>query len=307
MPIKETTINNVVIKPLISAPKKDIDAVKGGKLISTPFQISLLNAKRKSGKTTILANAALQTTTKKTVFWIFSPTATADHTMVEFIRKLRERGNMVTVYPSLMDGKIDLLDVIMTQLLDEVDDTPPVLQPPKPKVQIALDRREFDICVFGKKSSEEKTEVAVEKFKPTKYEPKKKSPEYCFIIDDLATELNKTRGGLAKMLFNGRHIHASVYISFQYKNQLPPGLWSQATYVFLFKNLAKDKLEEIYHCMNLHNLSLKEFFEIYEYATAITDKDHYPFLFCDVEEGKYRRNFNKEIAITNNIDDLVLK
>ena len=71
--ITETKINNVKVKSMI--PKTHIDAsdVKGGQLLGDPFNVTFLCSKRKSGKTTVVAKIALETTSKKTIFWIFSP------------------------------------------------------------------------------------------------------------------------------------------------------------------------------------------------------------------------------------------
>lgn len=303
MRITESVINNVTIKPLIHSQDSNPDDVKGGKLLSQPYNITFLCAKRKSGKTTILAKCALETTTKKTIFWIFSPTAHVDDTMIELIKRLKKRGNIVNVFPSLMDGKEDILDTIIDKLLEDDDPKDKIAtSAPKPKApKIGLDNREVAIRIGGKVAPDlsKTSDIPVDKFerKKSEYVPKKKFPEYCFIIDDLATELNKTRGGLATLCFNGRHLKASVYISFQYKNQLPPCLWCQSTYLFLFKNLSREKLEEIFKALDLHNLNLKQFFEVYDYSTTVTEKEKYPFLLCSVTDGKYRRNFNKEISM----------
>ena len=301
MSISEVKLNNVTVKPLIPILHEDETKVKGGKLISVPYSISFLCSKRKSGKTTVISKLALETTSKRTVFWIFSPTAKADDTMMELIKRLKARGNVVNLFPSLMDGKTDILQTIVNSLLEGDESESEEVKQPK-KIEASQVGGGRPITIYrgaGVAPIEPPKETGeISKYKEAKYKPKKKAPSYCFIIDDLATELNKTRGGLASLCFNGRHLKASVYISFQYKNQLPPALWSQATYIFIFKNFSKEKLEEIYKSVDLHSVTLPQFLQIYDYATKDDDR---PFLLCDVSEGIYRKNFNKKIEFHDNV------
>ena len=299
--ITETKINNVKVKSMI--PKTHIDAsdVKGGQLLGDPFNVTFLCSKRKSGKTTVVAKIALETTSKKTIFWIFSPNAKTDPTMIAYIDKLKNRGNSVNIFPSLMNGKEDILQTIVDALLEE-DEEEEVKVPEKFK---RPDERTISINtgtpVVPVKEFKKDGEIEVEKVKKTKYKPKKIAPDYCIIIDDLATQLNKTHGGLANICFNGRHLRMSIYISFQYKNQLPPALWANGTYLFFFKNLSKEKLEDVYKAVDLHGATLSEFLDIYHYATghAMSDTEK-PFLLCDVNNGIYRKNFDKKIEYKTN-------
>ena len=302
--ISETKLNNVVVRPLVQNTTPEIDKVKGGKLLPVYNNLSFICAKRGSGKSTVVCKIALETTSKGTIFFIFSPNTKSDSSMVELVKRLTERGNIVNLYPSLMKGREDILQTITSALLED-DDEPEPSKATRGGGHLKLPTSRPEISIKGsgtnepprihalEKHSGEKQEI--EKFQKPKYKPKKISPEYCFVIDDLATELNRTHGGLANLCFNGRHLKASIYISFQYKTQVPPALWNQCSYIFLFKNLSREKLEEIYKCVDLHHASLDQFFELYDHATRVTDREPKPFLLCDVENGTYRRNFNKRI------------
>ncbi len=288
--ITETKINNVTVKPRIPHNQVDVSKVKGGNLLPISDNLTLIVSKRGGGKTTVTAKIALETTSKRTQFWIFSPTAKVDPTMVDLIKTLERRGNIVNVYPSLMDGKEDLLNTIIDNLLEDDD----VEETKLPELKNLSDRK-TRIQVGGEIREELSSTIEIKKVKSPKYKPKKEAPVHCFIIDDLAVELNRTRGGLAKLCFNGRHIHASIYISFQYKNQLPLAIYAQTTFLIIFKNISSEKLEELYKCVDLHKLTFKEFLHVYDYCMNSNSKETHPFLLCEVGAGVYRNKFNKVI------------
>ena len=297
MTISEITLNNKQVKSLIPRNDIDVSSIKGGDFLSDPYNLSLICSKRKSGKSTVIGNVVLATTAKKTVFFIFSPNAKTDNTMITLIEKLKKRGNIVMVYPSLMDGKEDILQTIIDALLDEDDEEGEVAEKKMPDRYKRPELGDVSIKKSGMPLPppipEKGEEAEIPKVKVTKYKPKKISPDYCVIIDDLATQLNKTRGGLANLCFNGRHLKMSIYISFQYKNQLPPALWAQSSYIFLFKNLSEQKLKEIYEAVDLHGLSFEQFMEVYRYTTK--DDEKRDFLLCDVNNSIYRKNFSKKL------------
>ena len=118
----EKKINNITVKPLVNAITNDPDKIKGGNLISDPYNTTFLCAKRKSGKTSVLAEILTKTTDKRTVFWIFCPTHNVDSSWIEILKILNKKGNQVNVFDSVMDGKSNLLDEIIDGLLEPIDE-----------------------------------------------------------------------------------------------------------------------------------------------------------------------------------------
>ena len=76
--IQESVLNNISIKPLVNANSLDHTKIKGGKFFSDPYNVTYLCARRKSGKTSVLAEILKKTSDRKTTFWLFVPTSRVD-------------------------------------------------------------------------------------------------------------------------------------------------------------------------------------------------------------------------------------
>lgn len=267
--INEKTINKVKIKPLITTDHWDPKKVKFGSVFPNPYNTTFLVAKRKSGKTNVLGEILDKQPNKKTVIWLFCPTTNVDSTYKIIIDKLRNKGNLVNIFDGIMDGKTNRLDKIIEGLVNvDVEDDE--------KTNVKKEKKL--IC----------DEIEEEKEKKER-KPKKMSPEHIFVFDDLSHELKNP--SLYKLLKNGRHIKASVYLSFQYPNDLLPQGWKQCDYALCFKSFSDDKLEHIHKHMDL-SIDLDKFIDIYQHVMR---DDKYDFLYIDVRNQKYRKNFNREL------------
>ncbi len=266
--IKENTLNNISIKPLVNTNSLDESKVKGGKMFSEPYNVSYLCARRKSGKTSVLAEILKKTSDKKTTFWLFVPTSRVDESWKTIIEILENRGNTVNVFDSIMEGKTNLLDEIVADL--SVGDEPPKKEEPQ-KAPIKI---MFDIPESEKKKYE--------------YKPKKLAPLHIFVFDDISQELKNV--GLLALLKKSRHLKSAVYISSQYVNDLPPQALKQLSYFLCFRSMTYDKLEHIHRMLDLA-IDMEKFYNIYDYAT----KDLYNFLYVDMKNQTFRKNFSKEL------------
>jgi len=270
--IKEEQLKNIKdIKPLISGVGNDPSKVKFGQVFANPYNTTFLCAKRKSGKTSVLAEILDKTSNKHTIFWIFCPTTNIDDSWKAILNKLQDKGNVVNVFDSIMDGKTNQLNQIIDSLAKGCEDEPD--KPVKPIKKLICDGKGQD-----------------EPDKPER-KPKKISPEHIFVMDDLSHELKNP--ALYKLLKNGRHLKASVYLSFQYPNDLLPQGWKNCEYAVCFKSFSEDKLEHIHKHLDL-TIPIEKFIDLYEYV--MKDKG-YDFLFIDVKNEKYRKNFNKKLDI----------
>jgi hypothetical protein len=271
--ISEKKINNVSIKPLITTAGIDPQKIKGGNLIPSVYGVSFLCAKRKSGKTSTLAEILQKTSDKRTVFWIFCPTHRVDSSWTALIKILEDKGNCVNVFDSIMDGKINSLDVIMNDLSN-------------PEVEEKDDKKEEVIkckVKFELEPSEKKKE----------YKPKKLAPEHIFVFDDISHELKNP--AIATLLKKSRHFKSAVYLSFQYPLDIRPECWKQAEFCLCFKSFSRDKLEHIHKHMDL-TCDLEQFYNIYDYVFK-DPNEKWNFLYIDVRDQLYRKNFNKKLDI----------
>jgi hypothetical protein len=269
----EKKINNIQVRPLVSSVTNDISKVKGGNLIPNPYNTTFLCAKRKSGKTSVLAEILTKTSDKKTCFFIFCPTTNLDESWKQIIKILGSRGNQINVFESTWDGKVNILDEILDGLLEPLEDKksePTVLPVIGAKIK------------FEPEPSERKKE----------YKPKKIAPEYIFVFDDLSHELKNP--AISKLLKNGRHTKSAVYLSFQYVMDATPMMWKQCEFALCFKSFSRDKLEHIHKQLDL-TMDIEEFYALYDYVMS---GDPYDFLYIDVRDQKFRRNFNKDIQIS---------
>lgn len=274
--IKEQTLNNIIVKPLVSTVNNiDISKVKGGKLIPTVYNCSFLCAKRASGKTSTLAEILLRTSDKKTQFYIFCPTTKVDSSWITLIDKLESRGNVVNVFDSIMDSKVNLLNEIMADLSTPEDDDVK-----------KNDNQPYEIGIkinFGDDIKKEKKE----------YKPKKIAPKHIFVFDDISGELKNP--AVSSLLKKSRHFQSAVYISSQYIHDLQPQSIKQLDYFLCFRSFSRDKLEHIYKLLDL-SIGLEKFIDIYDYCFR-DPNERFSFLYIDVRNQTFRKNFNKILIL----------
>lgn len=273
--IKESTLNNIIVRPLVSTVNNlDISKVKGGKLLPTVYNCTFLCAKRASGKTSTLAEILLRTSDKKTEFYIFCPTTKVDTSWITLIEKLEGRGNVVNVFDSILDGKVNLLDEIVQDLSNPQEE---LIKTDEPKAT-GITR-----VNFGEGEKKEKKE----------YKPKKIAPKHIFCFDDISGELKNP--ALVSLLKKSRHFLSAVYISSQYIHDLQPQSIKQLDYFLCFRSFSRDKLEHIYKLLDL-SIGLDKFADIYDYC--FRDKnERFSFLYIDVRNQTFRKNFNKTLSL----------
>lgn len=273
--IREETLNNVVVKPLVNTVGNiDITKVKGGKLIPTVYNCTFLCAKRASGKTSTLAEILLRTSDKKTQFYVFCPTTKVDSSWITLIEKLESRGNVVNVFDSIMDGKVNLLNDIMADLSIPEDS----------KIKTDDETKPLGIKLnFGDQEKKKKQE----------YKPKKIAPKHIFVFDDISGELKNT--ALVSLLKKSRHFLSAVYISSQYIHDLQPQSIKQLDYFLCFRSFSRDKLEHIYKLLDL-SIGLEKFIDIYDYCFR-DPNERFSFLYIDVRNQTFRKNFNKNLVL----------
>jgi hypothetical protein len=272
--ISEKTLNNIAIKPLVNANNLDESKVKGGKMFPDPYNVTYLCARRKSGKTSVLAEILKKTTDKKTTFWLFVPTSRIDPSWIQIISMLQDRGNEVNVFDSFIEKKTNILDEIVSDLSN-----------PEEEISQEAPKSLEHIVIAPKIKTQQEEKKAYQ------YKPKKVAPLHCFVVDDNSNELKNP--ALLSLCKKSRHMKASVYISSQYVHDLLPQTLKQLSYFICFRSMTREKLDHIHSMLDLA-IDLDRFYDLYDYAT----KEPYNFLYIDMRNQSYRKNFSKAISFS---------
>lgn len=284
--IRENKINDISIKPLISHttdPKK----VLGGKYFIDPYSNVAIIAKKKSGKTTLLYNILNKVCRKGTTIIFFCSTINKDDTYKHILKMLEKKKCCLDVNTHFITED---KENIVKELLAELKNPDEIYQEPsKVKEQPIMGFGRPELDPF-KKEREEKEKAEKKPRKPSKI-----AAEYVLVFDDLGADMrNKVITQLSKVL---RHYKIRCFYLQQYLTDLEPACRKQLDYAILFKSFNDKKLKDIYLSLDL-GIDYEDFVELYEYAT----KDKYNFLYVDVRNDTFRKNFNKELILTNNKD-----
>lgn len=303
MPVVHTKLNDFEIKPKIKNPDPPPSKIRWGDFIPNYRPLCLLCAKRNSGKTTVWCESVENTADADTIIWIFSPTAEGDPTVNHMVDTMRERGNIVNIFSSLKVGKDDALYNIVDELCKDMKKKKEKKEKaviPVKELTVFDKRREL---LANPKEDRLKLQIAEEKIKKKK-KKKLMAPTHIFVIDDLSSHLRYSLG-IHELCKNGRHIHAAIYISFQYKNDLPPSCWTQCQFFFCFRHLDHEKLQDIYKELGLRGITFEQFLEIYYDATyepenpTPEEEAKRPFLLINVEKSTFRKNFSEQLEWKN--------
>lgn len=267
-------INNVKVKPLIQHTKNQ-DEVLGGKLFLDPFSNCCIVAKKKSGKTTLFYNI-LKKVTRGGYYpsnvIIFCSTVFKDKTWEMIIKMLEKKGVLVSTYTNFIEDGENIVEELIHRLESKKEE---VEGKKKEKIE------PMNELMFGGGKTEE------EKKPPPK--PKKLCAEYVFVFDDLGSDLkHETIANLSKKI---RHF-GRCFISTQFITDITPATRKQMDYCIVFRSFNVEKLKTLYEAFDL-SCDFDTFVDIYNFAT----EEPYNFLYIDIRENKFRKNFDKEIKI----------
>lgn len=275
--IRIKKINNMTIKPIKfdnvnTKPSKDAD------ICTEIYSNVFICSKKKSGKTVLIYNMIKRCIDKDTKVIIFCSTLYKDASYKKITELLDKNEISWVGHTSLMEDGVNKLEELVEQLQDEGKIEQMTEKEPKKKTEKTL----ADLIINDTDDEEEEEE-----------KPKKKkyiAPEYLIILDDLSTELKNT--ALISLLKKNRHFKSRILISSQYLNDVSPQARRQIDLLILFGNLPEKKLKEIYKDFDI-SLTYEEFIKIYKNST----KDKFNFLYLDLNNNDYRKNFNLKYEI----------
>lgn len=267
--IKLKQINNIKVKPILTGGALPIEKIRGGKLFGEVYSNIFLLAKKKSGKTTIIAEILKHCASKRTKVVIFCSTVNKDDSYKEIIKMLENKGIEVEKYTSLIENGVNKLEEIIHEIQKEAEEEENKEDVPKQKIKyIRVDED----------SDDEKEK------KPRK--EKLLAPEWIFVFDDLSDDMrNPVIEGFLK---KNRHFKAKCILSSQWLTQLKPGGIQQLDYVLLWGRIPEEKVKETYAKLDL-GIDYNNFYTLYQNATS----EKYNFLYIDVRNEQFRKNFNK--------------
>jgi hypothetical protein len=270
--IKIKKINKEKINP-IPVPKLDPDKVKGSSLFTEVYANIFLCARKKSGKTNAIFKILKSCSDKDTNIVIFSTTVHKDINMKHIVKYFRNKGNEVQTYMSIKEGKEDQLQTIIDELKNDYSD------------EESSDGEKEEETKYINVSDDDDSSIKVKK-------KKKIAPEWIFVLDDMGVLLKNP--SVAQLLKTNRHFKSKVILSSQYPHDMTPEARRQLDYMLLWGGHSREKLEILFEDADLP-ISYQLFENLYKDAT----KDKYNFLYVDVRNVKFRKNFNQLYDISN--------
>lgn len=275
-------INNIKVGRVQTGRGEDYGKpVRGGEIFPDPYSNIFLLAKKKSGKTTLLATILKKCVGPKTKLIFMVSTIDRDDIYKHLVEYYEGKGNEVVAYKTITEGS-------GKKRISHISEELKALDPEEEEDEDDEEESQTPICDFINFGTPEPCDIS-EPITPKKREVKDKyiSPELIFILDDQGTLLRDVT--VSNLVKDHRHYKSKVIISSQYVHDLRPEAITQLNYIIIFGKQPEEKLKKVWEYLNLA-LSYETF--LYRYKLA-TEKP-YNFLYIDRDNEKYRVNFNRE-------------
>jgi len=264
--MKLRKINDIVVKPVKPPQGEDKRPVRGAKLFPEADCNVLMIAKKKSGKSTVIYKMIKECAGPQTKIIAFGSTIYKDKVWLAIQQLCRARKIEFIGHMHIGNNLHELVAELQIKAMQE-----------EAKKLTPKDKKQKNPILYESDSDSEDED------KPKK--SKLRSADYFIIIDDLAGEL-KNPDLLTTITYN-RHFHLRLVISTQYWNHTGKSGRNNLDYVLLFPRIPKEKLIVIHTTLDLSG-SYEDFEKMYHEAT----KDKHNFLYIDLLDNQYRKNFN---------------
>ncbi len=263
--IKIKKINDEIVQAI---PFKCVDdkPIKGACLFPEIYSNIFLVARKKSGKTSTIFKILKECVGRKSNVYIFASTVYKDKNWIHIIDYLKSKNINTQTYLGI-DNENGNLEILINNLKKENIDDKKEFK--KPEQIIILDN--------------------IDK-KPKEKREKKKAPENFFIFDDIGDELQYKV--VSQLMKTNRHFLSKVIISSQNLHDLRPEARKQLDYVLIYGGMTEDKIEVIHKELDL-SITMELLMSLYKNATEMK----YNFLYIDVREEEYRKNFNYKYVL----------
>jgi hypothetical protein len=290
MSISLEKINNIKVGKLKPLPTQIIDPrpLKGFDLFDEPYPNVFICAKKKSGKTSLLARIIQGCSTRETTVITFCSTVNKDANWAVIKHYCKKKGIAFLGFDSIKDDDgDDRLHMFLNDLKDQARASEEAKDDSDDDDDDDVDEEKM-LELFGESSDEDEDSER----KPRKCQFK--SPKYILIVDDLSDALKHSRS-VAAFVKQNRHHLAMCLLSSQYFNDITLDSRKMIDFLILYKGLSKKKLDEMYKEMNIA-ISHEDFLKCYAQATEV----NYSFLYVDIRADSLRQNFNKRFLLPQN-------
>ena len=271
-------INNIKIKPVVHLALESHE-ILGYDYFSTLYSNIYICSRRRSGKTPLIYNILKHCVNKRSNVVFFCSTIHRDSTYKLILEMLEKKKVNVMTFDHFLNGKENILTGIIEGLNNDLET--------KEQEKIKKDHDNIDpkpiMDLFPKEKAIERKER----------KPKKLSPEYVFIFDDLGNDLR--HASITQLFKTSRHYKAKVIVSSQYIHDLSNACIKNLDYTLIFKSFNREKLMVLFEALDL-SIDFELFEQLYLDATA----QPFNFLYVDSRDNTYRRNFNREFLIKDN-------
>ncbi len=308
--IVSSKINDIHITPVVqNGGEPDLAKIKGAEFIPSLYANIFICAKKKSGKTNVIHTLLKNLVTIESEVFIISSTIYKDKTWTAIRKMLKKEDVDYRNFTSFIEPKsgVSILpDLIAGKPVsdDEGEEAPMSKKQKKlafadPRVTLLREDAKthmWDIGLARGNAYEQPfTFMQHPRAPKERKKPKLKAAEKIFVFDDLGQELR--HDSISQLMKTNRHQHAKVILSSQWITDLHPQAIKQLDYCLLFKSFNKEKLERIHSLLDL-GILYDEFEALYKYATSTP----FSFLYIDVRNEQYRKNFNESLRIDHPSD-----
>jgi hypothetical protein len=263
---------------------EDKRPVKGRDIFPEIYANIFLCARKKSGKSCVIYHTIKQCATTETRVIAFVSSLKRDKTWPAIEELYNQMKVNFTAFTSIYDSetKEDILDSIVKELeaTSEVEETAEEEEVPRPASALIMQDDE-----------EPRTQKK-------KKRPKEKAPKIIFVFYDLSTEVKAP--SLTALMKKNRHFKSKIIIASQYWNDMDLQARKQIDYVLLFQGLSKSltKLSDIYKNCDL-SIPFELFVDLYRFCTS----ERFHFMWIDVINSKFRKDFSYKLEIPKDTDD----
>lgn len=283
-----TKINDEVVNPIKTKNNFDKKNLLSYDIIPLLHPNIFICARKKSGKTCTIFKILQKTANKNTKVIVFAPTHEYDESYTVIKNWLDKKGIENQFYYSTIapESRVNLLEEFLNLMIEkrkeekekegqELDEKP---------IELMTKEEIYELLEYN--DNDDELSVKIKKKKP-----KKITSDYVIILDDLGEEELKNNA-LSNLLKKNRHYKITFIISSQYPNDIKPVSRKNLDLLLLFGGHDAGKLEELYKNIQMP-VSFEDFLELYKTAT----EEKYNFLYSNVPDGEFRKNFNEKFHI----------
>lgn len=296
LPTKKVSQQDIVV----DRPTQQVVSVKGGDWFPEVYANIFLLAKKKSGKTTAVANILRHTAGRRTKFVFVVSTINKDEIWLKIVKYWKRKGHAVATYDEIGERRDNVIRQWLAERKMEAEEEqaekeakengeykPPVDQ--APRVHMMGGSGKTNVEEYRQQRAQEREQKREEQGVVKKKH--KLYPEWIVVCDDLGDAMRHP--DITQLLKTNRHYKAKVILSSQFIHDLMPAALTQLDYVLAFGRIPEVKVRSLAKILNL-DITEDQLWMLYSDATS---KKH-QFLYIDTRFEVYRRGFTQQYQLS---------